>query len=75
MATEPALTPVTTPADETVAIAVEELTQDPPDTLLVRVMVAPAQTDVGPEMAPIVGAGLTLMECVAIAVPQVPVTV
>jgi hypothetical protein len=65
---EPPLTPVTTPPALTVAIAVFEDDHVPPATLPVKVVVAPAQSVVVPE---IVGVGLTVMVVVLEQPPTV----
>jgi hypothetical protein len=74
MVAVPALTPVTTPADDTVALAVP-LLHDPPVTVLLSVIVAASQTFVEPEIVPAFGSGLMVMTVVAYAVPQPLVTV
>jgi hypothetical protein len=52
MVTAPEDIPLTTPVSKlTEAIAGSELLHAPPDTALESVVVAPAQTDVAPEMA------------------------
>ena len=70
----PAATPVTNPDEETVATAVEELLQTPPEVASVREVEAPVQTVDAPDMTATEGAGLTVMASVATAVPQEPVT-
>ena len=74
MITEPAETPVTTPPDETVA---DELLADhvPPPAVLVSVIVAPTLTAVAPVIVPALGNALTLIAFVAVAVPQLLVTI
>jgi hypothetical protein len=73
----PALTPVTTPAPLTVATDVLLLAHDvvPPDAVSTRVMTPPEQVVVLPLMKPAYGAASTLMLCVAVALPQLLVTV
>lgn len=60
MATVPETTPVTTPVDETVAIA--ELLEDhvPFGVVLLNVIVEPTHNDDAPVIAAIVGNGLTV---------------
>jgi hypothetical protein len=48
----------------TVAIAALMLLQVPPVVLGVKVMLAPTQTEVGPEIVPADGIGLTVIEVV-----------
>ena len=63
MAAVPALVPVTTPVVEfTVAIPVALLLHVPPAVASVSVIVWPAQTTVGPDMA--TGKELTVITCV-----------
>jgi len=62
----PAKTPV---PGSTVPIAGVALSHVPPDTELVRVAVAPAQTLAGPESVPAEGAGLTVATEVTIQTP------
>jgi len=55
MVTVPADTPVTIPEDEpTVAVEADPVDHTPPVTVLLNVIVAPAQTVLGPEMIPAV---------------------
>lgn len=76
MVTLPAATPLTTPvAGLTVAKAALLLLQVPPLTASVNVMVEPAHTDDGPLIAPAVGAAVIVTVVVAVAVPQLLVTV
>jgi len=70
----PDATPMTTPDVPTVAIAALLLIQVPPLVASVKVIVAPEHTVVGPEMAATVGVAVRVIECVAIAVPQLLVT-
>ena len=57
----PLATPVTTPVLLlTVAIAVLLLVQLPPGVALVKVIVAPPQTSLGPPIAATAGGGLTV---------------
>jgi hypothetical protein len=58
-----------------VAIAVLVLLQIPPAAVSLRLMVVPAHTVDGPLMVPACGSGLTVMDCIAVAVPQLLVTV
>jgi hypothetical protein len=68
MMTVPADTPITTPPDDIVALAVLLLFHVPPVTLAVKVVVLPAQTVSGPEIA--AGGVPEVMTFVAMAVPQ-----
>ena len=70
----PDATPVTTPELLIEAIEVFELPHVPPETLSNNDVVEPAQTVVVPEILPAVGKGLTVNVAVALAVPQVLVT-
>ena len=74
MFTEPADTPVTTPPDETVALALLAL-HTPPDTGFVSVMAAPSHTKPGPEILPAVIAGPIVTVVEETSVPQALVTV
>jgi hypothetical protein len=72
----PAETPVTTPVEGfTVAAAVFVLLQVPPLILLTNVVVEPVQANVVPPIVPAFGSGLTVTAYVAVAVPQLVVTV
>jgi hypothetical protein len=76
MVVVPPLTPVTTPVVLIVAIDGELLAHVPPDDPSVRVVVAPTQTDVAPEIAPGgVGALFTTNDNVAGVDPQKLVSV
>ena len=75
MVTEPVTFPETTPPVLIVAIVVELLLQVPPLALLVSVIAAASQTEVGPEIVPATGSGLTVPEENAEKVPQLLVTV
>ena len=70
----PNATPVTTPVLLTEAIEVLELLHVPPETLSDSGVVEPAQTVVVPDILPAVGKGLTVTDDVALAVPQLLVT-
>lgn len=70
----PAATPVTTPVLLTVALELP-LLHDPPEVAQLNVMVAVSQTVDGPVRAATVGSGLTVMPYVAVAAPQLLVTV
>jgi hypothetical protein len=69
----PADTPVTTPVDDTVALAVLLLLHVPPPTLAVKLLVLPTQTVSVPEIAPAVAFTVTIL--VVMAVPQPLLTV
>ena len=71
----PADTPLTLPLPSTVAIAVLLLVQLPPLTPSVKAVLALTQTVVVPLIVPASGNGLTATLVVAIAVPQLFVTV
>lgn len=73
----PAATPVTTPVVAfTVAAAVLVLLQVPPPVpSLDKVVVEPVHRKVVPLIVPAFGSGLTVIAAVAVAVPQVVVTV
>ena len=73
MTAVPADTPLTTPADDTVAIAVLLLFQVPPDTLDIRVVVLPTHVVNTPVMGSL--SEFTVTTIVAVAVPQLFVTV
>jgi len=73
MVAGPATTPVTTPP-ETDAVPGALLLQVPPPVASDNVIVEPAQTLVGPLIAPTTGGVPTDTVCVAVAVPQLLVT-
>jgi hypothetical protein len=75
MVTAPAVTPVTMPVVLTVALAVLLLLHTPPVLASVRVMLAPGQTDVAPTIGLTTLPALTVNAIVAVAVPQLVVTV
>jgi hypothetical protein len=60
MFVDPVETPVTTPLLFTVAILVFVEIHVPPVKVLLKVIVAPSQTFVGPEIGANVGSGLTV---------------
>jgi hypothetical protein len=70
----PAVTAVTDPPDVTVALLLLKL-QAPPVPEVVYNVVVPVQILVGPVMMPASGDGLTVNAFVAVAVPQLLVTV
>ena len=55
MFTDPALTPVTTPPDDTVAIVLSELDQIPPELASLSVVCELTHTDI----VPVIAAGVT----------------
>ena len=71
----PTLSGDTMPVALTVATAVLLLLQVPPLTVSVRDAGVPAQKVDGPPMVPAVATVLTVTGCVAMAVPQLPLTV
>ncbi len=71
----PADTPVTTPAELTVAFEVLLLLQLPPDMLLVSVIVEPTHTLELPTIDATVGAALTVMVLVTLVEQPPEVTV
>ena len=75
MVADPAVTPVTTPPALTDAIPAAPELHVPPVLVALSVMVVDRQTVEGPEMVPAVGVGLTVTVYVALAVPQLVVTV
>ena len=75
MRAEPAATPLTTPAEVTVASEGVALVQVPPVTDSVNEVVAPIHNTLAPEMLPALASGLTVTAIVARAVPQLLVTV
>ena len=72
MVAVPPETPVTSPVVLTVATAVALLLHVPPPVVLVSVILLPAHTDEGPEIALTEGLTLTVTERVAVAVQPVP---
>ena len=70
----PAATPVTTPAVETVAMAVLALTHVPPVMASESVVLLPAHTLVVPVMVPADGDELTVTTFVVAKVPQLLLT-
>ena len=70
----PTATPVTTPVELTVAIALLEELQVPPLAVLVSVKDEPGQRGVAPLIAPASGKALTVTLAAALAVPQLLVT-
>jgi hypothetical protein len=76
MVVVPAITPVTTPDKlSTEAMAVAEEAQRPPETVLVSVVVDAGQTVAVPLIIPAEGNALTVTTDVAVATPQLLVTV
>ena len=76
MVAVPAVTPVTTPLEFTVATAVDELVHAPPVEPSVNVVDAPVHTDEAPEMVPgVAGAASTVIPIVTDVDPQLLVTV
>ena len=75
MTVVPTATPVTTPVALIVATVVLLLLHTPPATASVSVLDEPGQTVVEPLMAPAVGAPATVTVAVAVALPQLVVTV
>lgn len=69
----PAVTPVTTPPLDTVALP-NVVLQVPPDTVDDKVMVLPVHTVVGPDMVPAHTPLVTVTTAVENAVPQLDVT-
>ena len=68
--------PVTAPvALLTDALAALLLLQVPPEPVVVKVLVLPIQSAVGPLTVPALGSGLTVIACVSAMVPQLLVTV
>ena len=74
MVVVPADTPVTEPDVPTVATPGADDDQVPPEIPSARDILLATHTDEEPVMAPAFGAGLTVMFCVAYAVPQLLVT-
>lgn len=74
MMAAPALMPVTTPVPAIDAAELVQL-QVPPAEVDDKVAVLPAHTVVPPLIVPAVGAGFTVTEVIALAVPQPLVTV
>jgi hypothetical protein len=60
MVVVPALTPLTTPPEDTVALAVLLLLHEPPDTVSLNVIVAASHTLVAPDIVPAAGAAFTV---------------
>jgi hypothetical protein len=75
MVTEPTDTPVTTPAVLTVAREASLLLQVPPVPVVVKLIVVPVHTVLGPLIVPALGMGNTVIGLVLRAVPQALVTV
>ena len=74
MVVVPEETPVTTPVLPTAATVVLDDDHTPPVVASVRVIVLPAQTVDVPETVPAIGSGLTVIEYVVNALPQLFVT-
>jgi hypothetical protein len=74
MVAEPALTPVTTPVALTLATAALLVLHTPPADVSVRVPVAVTQMAVVPPMVPGLATGLTVIDDVELAVPQLLLT-
>jgi hypothetical protein len=71
MVADPAETADTSPALLIIAVALLLLLHAPPDTLWVRIVVAPPKHEnAGPEIVPAVGNGFTVKSAVERAVPQ-----
>lgn len=66
----PAVTPITTPEEDTVALPATPELQVPPATDAESDIVAPGQSDAGPLIVPAEGSGLTDIVWVATAEPQ-----
>ncbi len=75
MDTVPAATPVTTPADETVATELLLLLHAPPVTEFAKMEVSVSQMVAAPEIVPASGKGLMVTVYVAYAAPQLLLTV
>ena len=75
MVAVPVALPLTTPAVVTLATALLLLLQVPPLTVEVSVLVAPVHNAVVPLIVPADAPGLTAIVAVAVAVPQLLVTV
>ena len=75
MTAEPAATPPTRPVPLTVAMVLLLLVQPPPAVVSARVTVKPAQTVEAPEMIPAEADPVTFTGAVAMALPQLLVTV
>ena len=71
----PSATPVTKPVVFTEAIEALLVLHTPPETASVKDVVVPGHTVVVPDIVPAFGSGLTAIADVAVAVPQVLVTV
>lgn len=74
MITDPALTPVTVPELFTEAMEALLVLHVPPLVVSTKTVLKPAQTDEAPVILPAEGAALTVIDLVATAVPQIPVT-
>lgn len=74
MVSTPDVTPVTTPEPDTLTLPFVD-PQTPPTVESVNVVVAPVHNDDAPDMLPALGSGLTVITCVAVAVPHPFVTV
>ena len=75
MVAVPADTPLTLPDASTDAIAALLVLHDPPDTVSDNVVVAPTHTVDAPVITPPDGDVFTVNDVVALAAPQLPVTV
>ena len=73
MVSVPAIMPLTTPEPDTNALPFVVL-HDPPVAEGVSVIEAPTQTADSPDMVVVAGAGLTAIDLVVVAVPQLLVT-
>ena len=70
----PAVIPVTSPVELTLAIPEDAVDQLPPLTVDESAVFAPVQTEAAPEIEPALGNGLTVIGAVATLVPQLLVT-
>ncbi|MNX46250.1 hypothetical protein D3C86_767880 [compost metagenome] len=68
----PAATPVTSPVASTVATAVLLLLQTPAAVALVKVMLSPANTELGPAVAATVGMAFTVRVCCSVPTQPLP---
>ena len=75
MVTVPVFTPVTTPLPVTVAMALLPLLHEPPPTVEVRVPVIAWQITEGPLIVPALAEVLTVTTSMALAMPQLLLTV
>jgi alpha-D-ribose 1-methylphosphonate 5-triphosphate synthase subunit PhnH len=75
MVAVPAVMPVTLPVEPTVATLVEPELHIPPPEPSVTLIIDPAHTLKGPVIVPASGNGLTVTTVVALALPQLTVTV